>query len=200
MQYFHKQNIAHRDLKPENLFLDDSLNIKVGDFGLSNNFSESKLLKTSCGSPCYAAPEMISGKSYSGVGVDVWASGVVLYAMVCGYLPFNYSEENTSVLFREIRKGNFTVPKFISKDARHLIKSIMNIDCKTRITLEGVKRHPWFQTHENHRLELTGVVVGAELIPVDPLILSQASKDLQTSPDDLRAELLANKHNSNTSM
>ena len=100
MEYFHRLNIAHRDLKPENLFLDDNFNIKVGDFGLSNYFGSDCLLKTSCGSPCYAAPEMISDRPYSGITVDIWASGVVLYAMLCGYLPFNYPEDQTSILFR----------------------------------------------------------------------------------------------------
>jgi 5'-AMP-activated protein kinase, catalytic alpha subunit len=79
---------VHRDLKPENLLLDHEKNIKLVDFGLSNTFKPDQLLKTACGSPCYAAPEMIAGNEYHGSKVDVWSCGVILYAMMCGYLPF----------------------------------------------------------------------------------------------------------------
>jgi serine/threonine protein kinase len=81
--------ITHRDLKPENLLLDENNNIKLIDFGLSNSMKDSMTLKTACGSPNYAAPEIISGRSYGGTEVDVWSMGVILYAMVCGTLPFD---------------------------------------------------------------------------------------------------------------
>jgi len=71
-------------LKPENLLLDDNKNLKIVDFGLSNTYKTGELLKTACGSPCYAAPEMVAGKKYQGVQVDIWSSGVILFAMVCG--------------------------------------------------------------------------------------------------------------------
>ena len=97
LDYLHKLNIVHRDLKPENMLLDENKNIKIVDYGLSNTYQkitskEGKViaeeLKTACGSPCYAAPEMIAGKKYDGLKVDIWSSGVILFAMVCGYLPF----------------------------------------------------------------------------------------------------------------
>ena len=80
--------MCHRDLKPENLLLDQDKNLKIVDFGLSNMYTPGNMLKTACGSPCYAAPEMIAGKRYHGLKSDIWSSGVVLYAMVCGFLPF----------------------------------------------------------------------------------------------------------------
>jgi 5'-AMP-activated protein kinase catalytic alpha subunit len=89
-----------RDLKPENLLLDHSNNVKIVDFGLSNTYKEGETLKTACGSPCYAAPEMIAGKRYTGLEVDIWSSGVVLFAMVCGYLPFE--DPNTAKLYKKI--------------------------------------------------------------------------------------------------
>lgn len=88
MAYLHKLNIVHRDLKPENMLLDWNNNIKIVDFGLSNTYKKGDLLKTACGSPCYAAPEMIANKAYVGLDVDIWSCGVILFAMVCGYLPF----------------------------------------------------------------------------------------------------------------
>lgn len=88
VQYIHKLGICHRDLKPENLLIDFDGQLKMVDFGLSNMYSTEQTLKTACGSPCYAAPEMIAGKKYHGLKSDIWSCGVVLYAMLCGYLPF----------------------------------------------------------------------------------------------------------------
>jgi 5'-AMP-activated protein kinase catalytic alpha subunit len=88
IEYIHKLGIVHRDLKPENLLLDHNNSIKIVDFGLSNLYNQGERLKTACGSPCYAAPEMIKGEKYLGLGADIWSSGVILFAMVCGYLPF----------------------------------------------------------------------------------------------------------------
>jgi 5'-AMP-activated protein kinase catalytic alpha subunit len=88
IEYIYELGIAHRDIKPENLLLDDFKNLKIVDFGLSNTFKQGEKLVTACGSPCYAAPELIKGKEYVGLKADLWSSGVVLYSMVCGYLPF----------------------------------------------------------------------------------------------------------------
>jgi 5'-AMP-activated protein kinase catalytic alpha subunit len=88
IEYIHKHKIVHRDLKPENLLLNENKTLKLIDFGLSNSYEKGNVLKTPCGSPCYAAPEMLIGKQYSGLEIDIWSSGIILYAMVCGYLPF----------------------------------------------------------------------------------------------------------------
>jgi 5'-AMP-activated protein kinase catalytic alpha subunit len=92
--------VVHRDLKPENMLIDFDKGIKLVDFGLSNTYKSDELLKTACGSPCYAAPEMISGEKYRGTTVDVWSSGVVLFALLCGYLPFEDPE--TAELYKKI--------------------------------------------------------------------------------------------------
>jgi 5'-AMP-activated protein kinase catalytic alpha subunit len=97
--------LVHRDLKPENLLLDHELNIKIVDFGLSNTFIEGEMLKTACGSPCYAAPEMIAGKKYIGTKVDSWSCGVILFALICGFLPFE--DPDTTELYKKILKGQF---------------------------------------------------------------------------------------------
>ncbi len=105
VEYIGKLNIVHRDLKPENLLLDHNKQIKVVDFGLSNTYRNGELLKTACGSPCYAAPEMIAGKKYHGTIVDVWSCGVILFAMICGYLPFE--DPNTSSLYKKILSADY---------------------------------------------------------------------------------------------
>jgi serine/threonine protein kinase len=80
--YCHSNLICHRDLKPENLLLDEHKNIKIVDFGMSNMMKEGKLLETSCGSPHYAAPEVIRGEKYNGYAADIWSCGVILYVVI----------------------------------------------------------------------------------------------------------------------
>ena len=105
VEYLHRLRIVHRDLKPENLLLDNFKNIKIVDFGLSNTYKKNELLKTACGSPCYAAPEMIAGKNYESIKVDIWSCGVILYALLCGSLPFE--DQNTSELYKKILGGEY---------------------------------------------------------------------------------------------
>jgi len=112
IEYIHQSGVCHRDLKPENLLLDYDLTLKIVDFGLSNMYETGSTLKTACGSPCYAAPEMIAGKRYHGLKTDIWSSGVVFYAMVCGYLPFE--DPKTSNLYKKIMSADYTLPKFLS--------------------------------------------------------------------------------------
>ena len=116
IQYIHKNGIVHRDLKPENLLLDHNKNVKIVDFGLSNQYKPGQKLKTACGSPCYAAPEMIAGKRYECLNVDIWSCGIILYAMLCGYLPFE--DPNTNKLYKKIIAGDFDLPKILSSDAK----------------------------------------------------------------------------------
>ena len=126
VEYLHKLQIVHRDLKPENLLLDSDHNIKIVDFGLSNFYKNTKTLKTACGSPCYAAPEMIAGKAYIGIRVDLWSCGVILFALLAGYLPFE--DLNTKLLYEKILLGKFEVPDYVSLLAKDMIKCILNTD------------------------------------------------------------------------
>lgn len=129
LKYLHGLGIVHRDLKPENILLDDNLNLKIIDFGLSNEYREGQMLSTICGSPNYISPEMILRKPYEGLKVDVWCSGVTLFAMLCGYLPF--ADDNVSRLKDKIRSARFEMPEFLSDDARDLLSSILVADpCK----------------------------------------------------------------------
>lgn len=100
IEYSHRLKIVHRDLKPENVLLDDDLNVKIADFGLSSDISDGNFLTTSCGSPNYASPEVISGAIYAGPEIDVWSAGVMLYVMLCGNLPFE--DDDVTFLFRKI--------------------------------------------------------------------------------------------------
>lgn len=144
VQYCHRHKIVHRDLKPENLLLDEDLNIKIADFGLSNLMTDGNFLKTSCGLPNYAAPEVISGKLYAGSEVDVWSCGVILYVMLCGRLPFD--DDFIPALFKKISSGVFTIPSFLSQGAKEIIQKMLIVDPLNRITIDQVMETEWFQT------------------------------------------------------
>merc|ERR1711871_1503826 len=143
IEYCHHHRVVHRDLKPENLLLDADKNIKIADFGLSNMMCDGDFLRTSCGSPNYAAPEVISGHLYAGPEVDVWSCGVILYALLCGSLPFD--DESIPNLFKKIKSGMYSLPTHLSQLARNLIPRMLEVDPMKRITIPEVRRHVWFQ-------------------------------------------------------
>ena len=105
IEYLGELGIAHRDIKPENLLLDEQKNLKIVDFGLSNTYKPNEKLVTACGSPCYAAPELIKGLEYNGQKADLWSAGVVLYCLVCGHLPFE--DQNTQSLYQKILSADY---------------------------------------------------------------------------------------------
>ncbi|KAF2726215.1 carbon catabolite derepressing protein kinase [Polychaeton citri CBS 116435] len=142
VEYCHRHKIVHRDLKPENLLLDEQLNVKIADFGLSNIMTDGNFLKTSCGSPNYAAPEVISGKLYAGPEVDVWSCGVILYVLLVGRLPFD--DEYIPALFKKIAQGNYNIPHYLSSGAQRLIKKMLQVNPVNRVTVQDIRQDPWF--------------------------------------------------------
>ncbi|KAI4200695.1 MAG: hypothetical protein LQ350_003712 [Teloschistes chrysophthalmus] len=142
VEYCHRHKIVHRDLKPENLLLDAELNVKIADFGLSNIMTDGNFLKTSCGSPNYAAPEVISGKLYAGPEVDVWSCGVILYVLLVGRLPFD--DDFIPALFKKIAAGAFTMPNYISTGAKQIINKMLRVNPVQRITVQEIRQNQWF--------------------------------------------------------
>lgn len=143
IESIHRNEIVHRDLKPENLLFNEHKQIKIIDFGLSNSYYDGgPYLKTPCGSPCYAAPEMVLGNEYSGVKVDTWSIGIILFAMTAGYLPFE--DQSNERLFRKIVRCNLEFPDYVSKNSIEMIKLILNTDPETRISIKEIKNHDYY--------------------------------------------------------
>ena len=142
VEYIHSKGIAHRDLKPENLLLTKDNTLKIIDFGLSHEFDGIEYLKTKCGSPSYASPEILRGKPYDGFKSDVWSCGIILYAMICGYLPFD--GENNKILFKNIMKCQPEIPENLNDYTQDLIVRILTSDPDMRITIDEIKRHKFY--------------------------------------------------------
>ncbi|KAJ3613201.1 hypothetical protein NHX12_019452 [Muraenolepis orangiensis] len=134
VQYCHQKHIVHRDLKAENLLLDADMNIKIADFGFSNEFTMGNKLDTFCGSPPYAAPELFQGKKYDGPEVDVWSLGVILYTLVSGSLPFD--GQNLKELRERVLRGKYRIPFYMSTDCENLLKRFLVLNPSKRGTLE----------------------------------------------------------------
>ena len=147
IKYIHSKGIIHRDIKLDNILIDLNNNIKIGDFGIGKYFSKGEKIKDKCGTPAYIAPEILQNCPYEGPPVDIWSSGVVLYAMLNGTVPFKAN--NLKDLHKLILTGNYTNINNISYEAQDLLKKLLEIDPKKRISINNILNHPWLNYNGN---------------------------------------------------
>ncbi|TMW98977.1 hypothetical protein EJD97_003259 [Solanum chilense] len=145
LHYCHQNGVTHRDIKPQNILLDQNNNIKISDFGLSALPEQLKnsLLHTACGTPGYTAPEVAYGKGYNGEKADSWSCGVILFAFLSGYFPFDSG--NLSNMYRAIHRRDFRFPNWVSKSARSVINKLLDPNPSTRLSIEQLMNLPWFK-------------------------------------------------------
>ncbi|KAJ9692964.1 hypothetical protein PVL29_011885 [Vitis rotundifolia] len=146
IDFCHSRGVSHRDLKPENLLLDENENLKVSDFGLSSlpeQLRNDGLLHTQCGTPAYVAPEVLRKRGYDGAKADTWSCGVILYVLLCGFLPFR--AENVMKMYTKVFKAEFEFPPWVSRQAKQLISKLLVADPEKRITISAIMEDPWFQ-------------------------------------------------------
>ena len=204
VEYLHKLKIAHRDVKSENILIDQNTKrIKLIDFGLSNTYGDKDegILSTSCGSPLYAPPEMLKGEIYKGNTIDIWSIGVVLYFMICGYLPFQDADNDK--LFKKIIQGKFTIPMHVSIQGRELLYKLINVNPKKRINIAQIKNHPWIRLYTNQNdvfIFNTGLNLEKFVIPIDEEIVDELYIKYNLSKIKLRENILLNKNNDYTTL
>ncbi|EAY06038.1 CAMK family protein kinase [Trichomonas vaginalis G3] len=165
LQYVHSLNICHRDLKPENLLLDQGGMVKISDFGLSRFVGVNGLVNTPCGSPCYASPECVSGHPYDGRKSDIWSCGVIAYAILTGQLP--WTKRNQQQLFEQIKRGEYTIPTYLSPNCRSFIAGLMTVNTEYRLTIEQALHHPWLADCPSPNVEMYRPL-SIDQIPVPP--------------------------------
>ncbi len=202
LKELHKNKICHRDLKPENLLLSSLLdNLKISDFGLSNFLPNNNLLSTKCGSPNYIAPEMITKKEYNGIFIDIWSCGIILYAMIFGFLPFD--DEYYDDLFTKIKKGHvnfYHKDEFnISSDCIDLIKKILKVNPKDRISINDILKHPFINKFYTS-FHLDNYLFGNNEKDIDNKIIDYMIKVLKIHNDShfIEKNIQKNKHNNIT--
>ncbi|XP_073062525.1 CBL-interacting serine/threonine-protein kinase 6-like [Primulina eburnea] len=146
VDFCHSRGVYHRDLKPENLLLDEVGNLKVTDFGLSafsDHLRQDGLLHTTCGTPAYVSPEVIGKKGYDGAKADIWSCGVILFALLAGYLPFQ--NDNIVAMYRKIYRGDFKCSPWFSPESRKFITKMLDPNPSTRITIAKIMDCSWFK-------------------------------------------------------
>ena len=152
IKYIHNKNIVHRDIKLDNVLIDLNNTIKLCDFGVGKQIKDKEVLLDQCGTPAYIAPEILVNKGYDGFGVDVWSSGVVLYTMLSGSVPFKAN--NLNDLQNMIISGSFKEIHGISKECNDLLHKLLQINPKKRITIDEALNHPWIIGNEDNKLTL----------------------------------------------
>ena len=199
LEYLHKNNICHRDIKPENILLNENSEAKLTDFGLSRFYKTNELLNTSCGSPIYAAPEMLEGKAYDGTKIDIWSLGITLYTMLCGELPFSVEDENDiRSLIDNITKGKYNEPEFLSNESKDLIRQMLEKNPEKRITIENIKKHKWVNMFKFNYMKSPGIFLDKYYLPVDIYLVKDLCGKDEIKIKKLIKDLLENKHNENS--
>ncbi len=155
VHHCHKNNVVHRDIKVENILLDNNGRVKLADFGFSTFFKHGELMDTWCGSPQYCAPELYLAKLYEGPNVDIWSLGVVLYVLVCGYLPFE--AQIFTALRAQVIDGSYKTPFFLSPECKNLIDRMLTFDSNKRIKMSEIINHKWMNYFDNES-NLNGIL------------------------------------------
>ncbi|THX98230.1 kinase-like protein [Aureobasidium pullulans] len=157
VSYVHSKSCVHRDLKLENILLDKHGNVKLVDFGFTREYQGStSYLQTWCGTVCYSAPEMLKGEKYAGEKVDVWSLGIILYALLCGELPFDDDDENDTK--QRILKEDPKYPDYVPEGAKDLMSKLLSRRPLIRPALADVLRHSWLQEHAPQQQEILKVL------------------------------------------
>jgi len=179
IKYLHSINIVHRDLKLENILINDKRQLKISDFGLSKILrpSDEEFMKTRCGTPSYVAPEILLGELYT-ASVDIWSLGVVLYLMVFSQYPF--LSDSIYGMYEQILRGDLEFPSCVSNDLQDLIRGLLTVDTKERLSLQGIANHPWV-TKYGKQDDLIENTISLLCRSVEQIIINDSNTSLTVS-------------------
>ncbi|XP_022149732.1 CBL-interacting protein kinase 18-like [Momordica charantia] len=187
VDFCHSRGVYHRDIKPENLLLDENENLKVSDFGLSA-LAESRrqdgLLHTTCGTPAYVAPEVISRKGYDGAKSDIWSCGVVLFVLLAGYLPFH--DSNLMEMYRKIGRAEYKCPSWFPREVRRLLSRMLDPNPNTRTPIAMIRQSSWFK--KGLRLKNVGSGTESDAVTTEDEATSGPSESSVPDPADGKQE------------
>ncbi len=190
LKYIHSKGIIHRDIKLDNILIDLNNNIKICDFGVGKNYQNNEKFMDQCGTPAYIAPEILNNEGYEGPPVDIWSSGVVLYAMLSGTVPFKAN--NINDLHNKIKSGFYNEINDISNDAKNLICKLLEVDPSKRIGINDILTHPWilscdedinFNNHLNHNF-INGSNKNSFFTKAEYVLLSKENLDYRNCNKD----------------
>ena len=196
LTYMHKNNICHRNLRTEHILFDENNRPKIVGFGFSSFYESNKLIEGAYGSLCYACPEIIDETSYNPELADVWSLGVILYVLICGYLPFSDEDDNKNKIL--ISKGKIDFPKEISNKLKDLLRHMLDINPQKRYTFQKILKHPWIKPYSEKILS-QGINIHKIIYPVDERILN-IIKEYGLDKNKVKNDLIMNKYNIGTGL
>ncbi|CAI2362319.1 unnamed protein product [Moneuplotes crassus] len=184
----HCRSVLHRDVKLDNILIDEKKGVKICDFGVSKIIKKNQKINEQCGTPAYIAPEIIADKGYYGFYVDIWSLGILLYAMVCGAVPFKAG--NMQELYENIINEGFSFPVCLSKPVKDLIRKMLNKVPEKRILIPDILTHEWVTSSEDFEIDYDEETENTESDLESSALLSNCSDKRRVEDTDGRLDNL----------
>ena len=194
--YMHKMNICHRNIRAEHILFDKNNRPKLVGFGYSSFYEKGKKIEGAYGSLCYACPEIINEQPYNPELADVWSLGVILYVLVCGYLPFCEEEDSKNLIL--ISEGKVEFPKEMSNKLKDLLRHMLDKNPEKRYNFQKIVKHPWIKPYSESFFS-QGINIHKTIFPVDEKILN-IIKEYNFDKDKIKNDLINNKYNTGTGL
>ena len=194
--YMHKMNICHRNIRVEHILFDKNNRPKIIGFGYSSFYEKNKTIEGAYGSLCYACPEIIDEIPYNPELADVWSLGVILYVLICGYLPFSDEDDNKNKIL--ISNGKIEFPKEISNKLKDLLRHMLDKNPKKRYTFQKIVKHPWIKPL-SEKIFSEGINIYKTIYPVDERILNIVN-EYGLDKNKIKNDLIKNKYNTGTGL